>query len=240
MKLKQIAVIASGSIFISFPSMGSNLLSDSNFTGLSLTTCSSPTGLFSGTETNTANFGVWSVSAAGTAVLGSSIEVATDAQLGWPTPLFGTNEIEIALPLLNVGGNVGISQTLSQQLAANSIYDVSISIDPVAGLSLLDQSSLQLMAGGTVVDSVSDASLAQLDTGSGYQTINLQYETGSTPPTGNIGVAFDSSSLSSISGDMFLDDMQLNVTAAPEPSDLLPVCGVSLLAINIWKKRSKR
>jgi hypothetical protein len=184
--------------------------------------------------TNTTSFGAWTATA-GASLAGlspSSISAGTGISLGGPTPTDGSFDARISLSS-GVGASVSLSQILNSTFLPNSSYTLSFDLDAGANVALLGQAVLELRAGSSTVASLSSSSLLSLlDTSSGFQTINLNYVTGDTAPSGNIGLFFGANSLAGVSGNIYFDNVGLTVQTVPEPSfGALMGAGLGLLCI---------
>jgi len=112
--------------------------------------------------TNTGSIGAWSASAgASLAGLNSSVASGTTNTVGGPQPPDGLFDVRISLPV-GAGASTSLRQTLTTAFLANSVYNLSVLIDPGTSLSLLSGSSLSLESGTTPVTSLSGASLVSL------------------------------------------------------------------------------
>jgi hypothetical protein len=209
---------------------------DFSFEGITASV-SSPNGLSLGT--NSGPIGAWSAQAGGLVGLNSSVASGTAGSLGAPAGADGNYVVGITLPV-GAGASASLSQTLSDVFLPNSRYVLSLEIDPGTSANLLSGSSLQLEAGSTSVASLSGTDfLSLLNPNGTFQTVTLTYETGSAPPSGNIGIDFDANSVAGVGGKIFLDNFQLTVNPVPEPQPIALMSMGLLLAIG-WAKYSAR
>lgn len=181
--------------------------------------------------------GSWNATASGILDVGTSV---SSGELG-PPPPHGTYALEISLPI-GVGVSAGISQTLAAEtFQPNSIYTLSVYLDQGTAVGLIQGTRLDLLAGGTPVASlIGDTLVTILDGVAGYQQVSLNFQTGSTPPSGNIGIGFSSSALLSIDGNVYADNFTLTVSPVPEPQEYAMLGGAGLLAFGLWRRVCRR
>ncbi len=211
---------------------------DFSFEGIT-TTIASPTAFGVGViGTNTGPIGAWSAySGASIGGLLGSISSGTTNSLGAPAGADGTYVGRINLPA-GAGASIDLSQSLTNTFLANSIYTLSFEIDGGTTASLLSGSSISLEAGSTPVATLSGTAFTSLlDGNNDFQTLSLMFQTGNSPPLGNIGIDFNANSLAGAGGNFFLDNFQLDVIPAPEPGTCaLGGMGLLLMAIE-WRRR---
>jgi hypothetical protein len=210
---------------------------DYSFEGIT-TSLASPNGL--SVATNTGPIGAWSAFAAGLVGLNSSIASGTASSLGAPAGADGSYVAQITLPV-GAGASAGLRQTLTDTFLPNSLYTLSFQLDGGTSVSLLAGSSLSLENNSTPVASLSGANLVALLDGNGdFQTITLTYQTGNTPPSGNIGIEFDAGSVAGVGGSIYFDNFQLNAAPVPEPQTVALVVMGSLLVFGFSKHRTRK
>jgi hypothetical protein len=213
------------------------VITDGSFEGISRTVTSPFLG---GTTTN--SIGAWTASASGLTGLRSSITAGT--LLGGPLPEQGSYDLKFSVPV-GLGASQSISQTLSVSLAPNTMYRLSVWVSAGSTVSLLNSASLQLRAGGNTVASLNGTSIASLLNPNGsFSQVSLQYQTGTTVPTGNIGLYFGMSSLAALGGNVYLDNFQLTATslyttAVPEPESYAIASGAALIGF-AWLRHHRR
>jgi hypothetical protein len=220
---------------------GNITIPDFSFEGIT-TTIASPTTLGVGIiGTNTGPIGAWSASS-GASIGGllGSVSSGTATSLGAPAGADGSFVARINLPA-GAGGSVDLSQSLAPSFLANSIYTLSFEIDAGSTATLLSGSSMSLEAGSIDVATLSGTAFTSLlDGNNDFQTLSLTFQTGNTPPVGVIGIDFDANSTAGAGGNFFLDNFQLGVTAAPEPSTYA-LGGLGLLLMTFeWRRRRSR
>lgn len=168
------------------------------------------------------NIGAWTASESSIVGLSpSSISTGKKAAQGGPNPTDGLYDARFNLAS-GVGTTLSLSQTLNTTFQPNTTYALSLDLDAGTVATLLGGASLQLWAGSTSVATLSGATLLTLiDSTSGFQTVELDYVTGNTAPTGNIGISFTASSLLTVVGNIYLDNFRIsavpNVQPVPEP-----------------------
>jgi hypothetical protein len=232
-----VIVLLAGLLAATATAQGFFNIPNNSFEGIT-TSIASPNGL--SVATNTGPIGAWSAFAAGLVGLNSSIASGTTNSLGAPAGADGSYVARIILPV-GVGASAGLRQTLTNTFLANSIYTLSFLLDGGTSVSLLAGSSLLLENNSTPVASLSGANLVSLLNGNGnFQTISLTYQTGNSPPSGNIGVEFDAASVAGVGGNIYFDNFLLNVAPVPEPQPLaLTAMGV-LLLLGFTKYRTRK
>ena len=237
MKTKTLVIVAG--LFAGVPLSRATPVTVPNFSFEGITTgVSSPNGL--SIATNTGPIGSWSAYAAGLAGLNSSIAANTTSFFGAPAGADGSYIARITLPV-GVGASAGLNQVLTATFLPNSIYTLSFQLDGGTSVSLLAGSSLALDNNTTPVASLSGANLVSLLDGNGdFQTISLTYQTGNSPPSGNIGVEFDAASVAGVGGTIYFDNFQLGVAPTPEPSTAALVSLGSLLFFGFSKDRKQK
>jgi hypothetical protein len=158
------------------------------------------------------DIGAWSAAFTGLN-LGGQMRAANASANGWPAPPSGAYALEITMPLVGVGPGAAISEALTNQLQPNSVYTLSVALDPQAGVDLVGGASLSLYAvGSTNLASVGGTDLVNLlGSSPGYQTISLTYKTGNTVPASAVGISFAANSVANVSGSLYVDDFQLSV-----------------------------
>jgi hapalindole biogenesis HpiC1 cyclase-like protein/PEP-CTERM motif-containing protein len=221
MKSKTLVIVAGLFTSVSLSHATPITISDFSFEGITATV-SSPSTLGVGIiGTNTGPIGAWSASS-GASIGGllGSVSSGTATSLGAPAGADGSYVARINLPS-GVGASVDLSQSLASSFLANSIYTLSFEIDAGSTATLLSGSSMSLTAGSTDVATLSGTTFTSLlDGNNDFQTLNLTYQTGNTPPVGVIGIDFDANSTAGAGGNFYLDNFQLGVTPTPEPSTL--------------------
>ncbi len=212
---------------------------DYSFEGLT-TTIASPSSLGVGIiGTNSGSIGAWSAYS-GTSLggLNSSIASGTTNSLGAPGGADGNYVVRVSLPV-GAGATVDLRQSLATTFLANSTYTLSFEIDGGTTVSLLSGSSISLLSGSTSVASLSGTNFTALLDGNGdFQTLTLTYQTGNTPPGGNIGIDFNTASTAGAGGNIYLDNFQLDVVPIPEPGVyVLSGLGILLLVVRLRGRR---
>jgi hypothetical protein len=192
--------------------------------------------------TNTTAFGAWTATA-GSSVIGltpSSISAGTGISLGGPTPTAGTFDARLTVAS-GIGTSLSLFQSLSATFQPNANYNLTLDLDPGFNLALLGQASLQLQAGSTTVASLSGTNLLNLlVANNSFQTLDLNYITGGSAPSGNIGILFNLNSVAGVSGNVYLDNVNLDVAAVPEPSTFVLALTGSLLLFGFSKFRKQK
>ncbi len=188
--------------------------------------------------TNSGPIGLWTAFAGASVIgLNSSVASGTTNALGAPAGADGSYVARITLPA-GVGAADGIEQILTNTYLANSIYTLSFQLDGGTAVNLLAGSSLSLESGSTPVATLSGANLVTLLDGNGdFQTISLTYQTGNSPPLGNIGIEFDANSVGGVGGSIYFDNFQLDASPVPEPQTLALIAMGSLLMFGFSKSR---
>jgi hypothetical protein len=159
------------------------------------------------------NLGAWSAQFNGLLNVDAQLAASNAAAVGWVTPPDGrAYELKITLPA-SVEANAEISQNLTNQLQPDSVYTLSVDLNPQTALDLLSGSSLNLYAvGSTNLASMGGTNLVDVFTnGSGFQTVTLTYKTPNTVPTNALGVSFGASGVASLGGSLYVDNFQLSV-----------------------------
>jgi hypothetical protein len=118
----------------------------------------------------------------------------------------------IILPV-GVGVSATLSQTLTNAWLPNTAYTLNVAVDPATDINLLAGSTLALRSGNNNVVAVSSNVLVSLFAGgTGYKTIPLTIKTGTTAPSGNIGIYLYTPSLASVGGSLYVGDFTLSIT----------------------------
>jgi len=236
---KKVIILIAGMLtsIVTLQAQGFISIPNNSFEGITAS-ISSPNGF--SVATNTGPIGTWSAFAAGLVGLNSSIASGTTNSFGAPAGADGSYVARITLPV-GAGASAGLRQTLGSTFLANSIYTLSFQLDGGTAVSLLAGSSLSLESDTAPVASLSGAGLVSLLDGNGdFQTLTLTYQTGATPPGGNIGVEFDAASVAGVGGSIYFDNFLLNVAPAPEPQPLALLAMGSLLLLGCSKHRTRK
>lgn len=238
MKTKKFVIVAGLFASVSLSHATPITIPNFSFEGIT-TTIASPTTLGVGIiGTNTGPIGAWSASSgASIGGLMGSVASGTTTSLGAPAGADGSYVARINIPT-GVGASVDLSQSLAPSFLANSIYTLSFEIDAGSTATLLSGSSMSLTAGSIDVATLSGTTFTSLlDGNNDFQILSLVYQTGNTAPTGVIGIDFDANSTAGAGGNFYLDNFQLGVTPAPEPSTYA-LCGMGLLLMAVeWRRR---
>jgi hypothetical protein len=161
--------------------------------------------------TTSGNIGAWTADIKSFLDLGGDIQVGTAAAVGGPTPPDGTNELDINLPA-SILASASLSQTLTNKYLPDSTYVLSVALDQGTIANLISGATLSLNAGSTSLASLSGATLASiLNNGSGFQTVTLTNKTGNTVPTNCINISLSDTGLTSIGGNVYVDNFKLTV-----------------------------
>jgi hypothetical protein len=161
--------------------------------------------------TTSGNIGAWTADIKSFLDLGGDIQVETAAAVGGPTPPDGTNELDINLPA-SILASASLSQTLTNKYLPDSTYVLSVALDQGTIANLISGATLSLNAGSTSLASLSGATLASiLNNGSGFQTVTLTNKTGNTVPTNCINISLSDTGLTSIGGNVYVDNFKLTV-----------------------------
>lgn len=138
-----------------------------------------------------------------------------------------------------VATNGTFYQDLGVSFTANTRYTLTASV----GLANIAQApssfGFSLMAGNTAVASTSQASLLSLlVTSNQLFQASITFQTGATPPTGDVGVQFFQGNLAGVAGSMIFDNASLAAVGVPEPSTYALLGGT--LVVGAWAGRRYR
>jgi hypothetical protein len=219
--LVSLAVVAVGSVVFSMPAMAALVsIANHSFETHNLFTNSSPIGNF--------NFSIVGWQATGTA---GTFEPST------PGNSFGNDVFTQDVPdgfntAFNNNSSSPIWQVLTTTLAADTTYNLSVEVGNRLDFSL-GLHSLELHAGGTILDSASASpSIGE------FATASLTYSTAVGAP---IGSALEIWLVNNGGGDQVnWDNVQLDAVAAvPAPSAML-LFGSGLAGLVFWRMRGKQ
>lgn len=145
---------------------------------------------------------------------------------------------------INGVGTVSLSQVLSANLANHTVYSLDMLVGR-RGFTPNFVCTVELLAGSTVLDSVSCPNLASNSSSS----LNLTYLSGAANPLSGQALAINLSITNSVAGlfnEAFFDGLTLTARAAdttggeiPEPSAAL-LLGGGLVAIAAWRSKRKQ
>jgi hypothetical protein len=141
----------------------------------------------------------------------------------------------IAYLQFEAAGTVSLSQTLSATLQDDTTYSLSALIGRREFTPNFDY-AIQLWAGGTLLDSVSDLTLAKNSFGSD----SLTYFSGASNPLAGqqIEIVLSSTSLNNAVTEAFFDDITLSATTRPEPATW-GYAGVGIIVLTLLKRKLK-
>jgi len=161
------------------------------------------------------SIGAWNYTRTG--VLASTL---TDVTFG-PSAL-ATDGTMVATMNFLVG--VLASETLFQDLGVplqpHSVYTLKFDADQASIVSLLTNASASITAGGAPVAALNNPALLGLLDGAGpLNPVSFQFITGATPPSGNLGVAFQIGGVvQALGSGLLLDNLRMCGTPALVPS----------------------
>jgi hypothetical protein len=138
---------------------------------------------------------------------------------------------------ISSAGTVSLSQTLTDSLQNNTVYNLSALIGRRAFTPSLNY-SLELFAGSALLISASNLALAS----NSFGTDTATYSSGSSNPLAgqSLKIVLQSTGTNNVFTEAFFDNITLNatgtVTSVPEPGTLvLGAIGLSLL---LWRRRA--
>lgn len=128
----------------------------------------------------------------------------------------GTNLAYVTFPL-SVIGTAQFSQTLGSALRPDTAYKLRVDVGTAALALLLSDTQIKVYAGGTLVASSADPQLLSLlDLGNDTKEYCINFETGDSPPAGNIRIELYSQSVLGLLSAVAFDNVRLE-TQPSEP-----------------------
>jgi hypothetical protein len=165
--------------------------------------------------------------------------ISSGSSLGGPTPSDGSYSLSIFYEPNSFTSGGLIQQTLTGvTYQPNSLYTLSIDVDRgLASANIMRQARLELYEDGNLIDGLLLSSL--VDSDDGFETVTLNYMTGNNPPDGELGIGLQLLVDSAIfSGEIYFDNIQLQVAAVPEPQHYVIITSCLLIAFSVLRKAS--
>ncbi len=186
---------------------------------------SAPNGLF---DPANGSIGAWEYTRTG--ALPATL---TDVTFGsWGNATDGSNAATLTF-LAGVAAEVSIYQNLGTSFLSNSLYTLSFDAGQASVLSLLSGASASIYANSAPVATLSGSSLVSLlDLNGNLTGFTLNFTTGETVPSGDIGIGFSAGGVAEVIGSgLVIDNVRLNVSPVPEPGTamLIGLTGMWLL-----------
>ncbi len=148
--------------------------------------------------------------------------------------------------LAGVGTSGSISQDLGASFTANTRYILNANLGLLNTASALSSFGMQITAGGVPIATRNNGTILSLLVNSNQlYNVSLIFDTGSTPPTGDVGVRFFQDSLAGVAGAYLVDNVSFSTVAAvPEPASvgliLLSGVGISVAWYRHHRKQKQQ